>query len=234
MEAIQRCIVIDCTAPVVANGVCRKHYMRIKRHGTVAQTRPDDWGAREKHPLYVLWGGVKRYRQQDLCVEWRMDFWQFVIDVGERPASARKMAHLERLDDTKPLGPSNFYWALPQQDGPQHATYMRQWRKAKLEANADYFRNADYQKRYGVSLEWYNQKLVEQDGKCAICRQPETTKIRGTLIKLAIDHCHETKKVRGLLCKECNGALGQMHHDPSITDSATQYLKRHSVPTTPT
>lgn len=232
MERVfRRCMVIDCTAPVVAKGVCRKHYMRLKRHDTVEQTRAKDWGAREKHPLYSLWGAVKRYRQESLCVEWRTDFWKFAQDVGDRPPGANKMSRLQQVDISLPLGPGNWYWAIPKLDGAElrsRAAYMKEWRQKQLEVNEDYFRDADYQKRYGVSLEWYNQKLMEQGGMCAIHGGPETTKIRGKLIRLAVDHDHITGKARALLCKACNQAIGLFHHDHVRATAASSYLKQHA------
>jgi hypothetical protein len=228
---VSRCIVIGCTAPSVANGVCRKHYMRLKRHGTTEQSRAKDWGARETHPLYKLWGTIKRFRSDVVCTEWLTDFWRFVADVKERPSGANKMVRLERQDDSQKLGPGNFYWAIPKlrrDELQSRAAYMKEWRQKQLEANEDYFRDADYQKRYGVSLEWYNQKLAEQGGNCAIHGGPETTRIKGKVIRLAVDHCHITGKARGLLCKECNGAIGQLHHDPARATAAAEYLTFHA------
>ena len=230
MQVQQRCFVIDCTAPAVANGVCQTHYMRIKRHGSPDQTRPKDWGAREKHPLYKHWCQLRRNRSDVVCQRWLKDFWAFVADVKVKPDGK---VNLMPLDQGKKIDVGNFYWSTPTasvEHRSSKAAAMKEWRAARLEANEDYFRDAEYQKRYGVSLEWYNERLAEQDGKCAICRFPETTKIRGKLIRLAVDHCHDTGKARALLCKECNGALGQLHHDPVRIAAALAYVEHHSTP----
>ncbi|MFF3453265.1 endonuclease VII domain-containing protein [Streptomyces sp. NPDC002730] len=61
-------------------------------------------------------------------------------------------------------------------------------------------RNARIQKTYGLSAEDY-QKLFEfQGGRCAICQETRKT-------NLAVDHCHKTEAVRGLLCARCNSQL---------------------------
>lgn len=61
--------------------------------------------------------------------------------------------------------------------------------------------------------------FAEQGGTCAICELPE---ISGR--SLAIDHCHETGRVRGLLCNRCNRALGLMKDDPERLLRAINYL----------
>lgn len=57
---------------------------------------------------------------------------------------------------------------------------------------------------YGLTVQDYDKMLEEQNGLCAICRQPEPVANR----KLSVDHCHETGKIRALLCGPCNKGLG--------------------------
>jgi hypothetical protein len=64
-------------------------------------------------------------------------------------------------------------------------------------------------KRYGITVEQYNQMFVDQDGKCSICNNTNTVGKN-----LGVDHNHETGKVRGLLCHKCNIGLG--HFDDNI------------------
>lgn len=79
-------------------------------------------------------------------------------------------------------------------------------------------------KKYGISLEEYLQLATDQDGVCAICLKPEPVKNR----QLAVDHNHETGKVRGLLCSRCNPALGYLEDDPLRAEAAARYLRRTS------
>ena len=84
--------------------------------------------------------------------------------------------------------------------------------------------------RYGLSQDDYDALFSKQGGVCAICRQPETKKstaLDGGVCSLAVDHDHETNKVRGLLCHSCNIAIGNMRDDPLIAMSATKYLLEH-------
>lgn len=80
-------------------------------------------------------------------------------------------------------------------------------------------------KQYGLSLEDYNNLLILQNSVCAICKKPETmTKKNGTIQNLAVDHCHKTGKVRGLLCSKCNTGIGYFAEDRQIFLNAIEYL----------
>ncbi len=68
-------------------------------------------------------------------------------------------------------------------------------------------RKKHIERKYGISFEDVRAMLAQQDNRCALCPQELSfTKTRG----LHIDHCHETGKVRGLLCGNCNMALGHL------------------------
>jgi len=71
--------------------------------------------------------------------------------------------------------------------------------------------------RYNISLEEYQLMYTNQKGKCLICED--------WYDKLNVDHCHETNKVRGLLCSSCNLALGSMKDKVSNFIKAIEYLK---------
>jgi hypothetical protein len=72
---------------------------------------------------------------------------------------------------------------------------------------------------YGMTPEDYSNLFNSQNGVCAICSQPCKTK-KG----LAVDHNHTTGKIRGLLCANCNGAIGMLQEDPDIIEKAKQYI----------
>lgn len=72
----------------------------------------------------------------------------------------------------------------------------------------------------------YAEMLTKQGGVCAICAMPETSINRaGEIKRLSVDHCHETAKVRGLLCMKCNTGLGGMRHDVKVLLEAIRYLR---------
>lgn len=76
-------------------------------------------------------------------------------------------------------------------------------------------------KKHGMTVEDYNQMFVEQQGLCKICGSSQS------MFKklLHIDHCHKTKKVRGLLCPLCNHLLGNAKDEIGILKSAIKYLE---------
>jgi hypothetical protein len=75
-------------------------------------------------------------------------------------------------------------------------------------------------RNYGLTPEAYEAMLKAQGGKCAICRRPPEKR------KHAVDHCHKTNTIRGLLCHRCNRALGYLDDDPLRLRAAISYLRQ--------
>lgn len=65
----------------------------------------------------------------------------------------------------------------------------------------------------------YEELKTLQNNVCAICKKEELGK------DLAVDHCHKTQKVRGLLCENCNRAIGLFKDDPVVCRAASDYLE---------
>ncbi len=83
---------------------------------------------------------------------------------------------------------------------------------------------------YGITPADYEAMFVAQGGLCAICRKAETKKNRyGGVRRLAVDHCHRTGKVRGLLCHKCNSGIGYFSDDPVLLLVALRYLEASSL-----
>lgn len=76
--------------------------------------------------------------------------------------------------------------------------------------------------KFGLTPEDYERMLAEQGGVCPICLAPPTANKR-----LAVDHCHRTGIVRGLLCGDCNAALGFLRDNPESANRAADYLRNH-------
>lgn len=77
---------------------------------------------------------------------------------------------------------------------------------------------------YGLSVVEYRLLQLAQEDRCAICGEPETQTYRGQVKRLAVDHDHDTGEVRGLLCSQCNRALGMFNDDAGRLRSAVEYL----------
>jgi len=74
--------------------------------------------------------------------------------------------------------------------------------------------------KFNITVEIYNEMLQKQDNACGICK----VKTIDLNKRLAVDHCHLTNKVRGLLCGKCNMALGLFNDDLKILKTAINYL----------
>jgi hypothetical protein len=79
---------------------------------------------------------------------------------------------------------------------------------------------------YGVTTEDYQRMLAEQNGCCAICG---TDTPGGKGQRLHVDHCHDSSRIRGLLCTRCNTGLGQFLDDPARLTAAISYLAKWEV-----
>lgn len=223
----QTCHVIGCNEPAIAKGFCDKHRKRLKRHGHIETTRSEDWGKREKHPAYKSWCGLVRYYRLQIPTEWLNDFWAFVKDIPEKPSDK---ARVFRPRPSEPWSANNFYWKESRtsvEKRKERTEYMRQWLRSARAANPEYFKNKDLKKLYGVTLNWYNEQHAKQGGVCAICAKPETAIIHGKPVSLAVDHCHDTGKVRALLCTSCNRGIGMLKHDRDLLQKAIAYLETY-------
>lgn len=79
--------------------------------------------------------------------------------------------------------------------------------------------------RYKLSYDEYFEMYNKQEGKCAICK---VNKILGTKKGLQIDHNHETNQVRGLLCTDCNTAIGKLKENITFFKNAIDYLNKYN------
>lgn len=123
----------------------------------------------------------------------------------------------------------------------RRAIYMKSWsEKNKDKISADSAarykrikptgRIAKYARKrlYGVSDEEYQGMIAAQNGKCAACnRDHDPSKKMGAL---HVDHDHSTGKVRGLLCRSCNAALGYLGDNP---EEAADKMYRYAVKVCP-
>jgi len=96
--------------------------------------------------------------------------------------------------------------------------YDKKWREENKEAKAE----SRLRRKFGIGLNEYEEMIVKQEGNCLICKE-----VCSTGRRLAVDHCHVTGKVRGLLCSKCNIAIGLLKDDVSLLATAIDYLNSH-------
>jgi len=146
-----------------------------------------------------------------------------------------------KCKNTFPITPEYFYRNKSHKDGlssrckecgrqqrQQNREKLRRRQQRYVERNRKEVWDRHYQRKYGITYMRYQQMLKNQDGVCAVCGQPETAKGRGGKIPpLAVDHSHTANRVRGLLCGNCNRAIGIMKDNPGLLKLAAAYLEKH-------
>lgn len=102
---------------------------------------------------------------------------------------------------------------------------------AKREYRKEYYRTPEWQEKlrrshlkskFGLTQEDYERMLRDQNGVCLICKQYRTQSNKNYL---HIDHCHDSGKIRGLLCYYCNAGLGWFQDNTEYLNGAIQYLE---------
>jgi hypothetical protein len=81
-------------------------------------------------------------------------------------------------------------------------------------------RHYHLKRRYGIGADDFDRMVAAQGGVCAICGRPDPEHV---------DHDHETGEVRGILCFNCNGGLGQFRDDVDALRAAAAYLEQASA-----
>lgn len=104
----------------------------------------------------------------------------------------------------------------------------RQKNRTYYQENPEKFREYALFSKYGLTLEGYDILYKKQDGRCAVCKRPERSVDRweGKIRRLQVDHCHETGRVRGLLCYRCNVLIGGLGDTVEAIERVLVYLKR--------
>lgn len=93
-------------------------------------------------------------------------------------------------------------------------------RKSRIK-NKENVRVSQLKCTYGITLDDWNSLFEKQEGRCAICKRPQDYFEKS----LAVDHNHKTGKVRGLLCENCNRAIGLLYDNIDSLRNAIDYLE---------
>lgn len=110
--------------------------------------------------------------------------------------------------------------SLRRRDCVQCATEREKSRERSRRYWTDEERSKELQGTYGITLSDYEHMLEQQGNACAICGKVPA------VIRLAVDHCHDTKTVRGLLCSNCNMGIGHFKDNVGLLQAAATYLRR--------
>jgi hypothetical protein len=93
----------------------------------------------------------------------------------------------------------------------------KRWKDPEVRRKA---KDSILRRNFGITLACFDAMLIAQSGTCAICDR----QFKNHKHEPMVDHCHATKRVRGLLCHFCNIALGAFRDDQVILLSAIEYL----------
>jgi hypothetical protein len=93
----------------------------------------------------------------------------------------------------------------------------RAWRAKGVAENPRFLKEMNLRQKYGMTLEQWDEMFLRQDGRCAICEEAA---------ELHVDHCHQSGRVRELLCTKCNLGIGCFVDDPNLLASASRYAEK--------
>lgn len=106
---------------------------------------------------------------------------------------------------------------------------VRDWRERNADAVKQY-RSENRRKhylqevvrKYDVDPAWFDEQMQKQGGSCACCRRDFAWGKKQTTPH--VDHCHESQKVRGILCNRCNTVLGLCQDDKNLLSALARYV----------
>ena len=145
------------------------------------------------------------------------------------PDDVRRMKDRERAAAYRRANPdkvreSQRRSAEKRRKAPDQVVNIREYQKGYREKNRETLAAKQRERTFGISHAEYAEFHQKQNGVCAICFKPETAIRNGKVKSLAVDHCHKTGKIRGLLCSDCNTGIGKLKEDRNILSAAIRYL----------
>lgn len=211
----ERCTVDGCAKKSMATGLCSMHYNRRYRYGTTDDIPRKN--ARRRCSVddcnrNVVGGGLcdMHYRRQRRYGS---------TDAPPKPAPMPR-----RVPTPTPVAPT-----CNQCDGPLPSSRSKYCSNECHQAFAYHLRRSTQRERqlaiYGLTIEDFDRILERQCGRCAICGTSDPGR-KG----FCVDHCHDTGRVRGLLCTNCNVGIGQLGDDVDRLMRAVEYLKANPKP----
>lgn len=145
---------------------------------------------------------------------------------------AFRKAHPELVKERQAKAAAKYAATHPERVARQKADWYEKNRIKEIARNKKYRaekpevdRRGHLRRKFGLTLEQYDDMLKKQGDVCAICKGRPT----GRWKSLAVDHSHATGKVRGLLCYHCNLTLGYGRDSAAILEKAAEYLRKNDV-----
>ncbi len=223
-----------CRAPtcndntIDGHSVCPVHKYRWFKYKSfdvpqkIKPELPDGYVKLCKHHGYLKENDVFKKKNFLRCKLCQKQYYEINIEKRDKDNKNYRIKHTDKVKIT------NKEWRLKNKEYDKERT--KKWvknnpEKAKLMRWRGHIKFA-----YKITAKEYDQMIEDQNGLCKICNNPEMTMnmLKDGFKKLAVDHCHTTGKVRGLLCVKCNGALGMFQDSIDNLKSAILYLSSHA------
>jgi Recombination endonuclease VII len=191
------CTQENCDRPHKARGYCATHYMQFKRG--VSEVGEIKSRVRNKPEQCIEEGCTEEVKAKGLC---KMHYQRLLRHGFTKYKDRKKPPKICRVPGCK------------------------SWLYSNGLCNAHYCKDRTWSE-FGFTIDAYIEMLAEQNGVCKICERPESNRNAqsGRIKDLAVDHCHKTNKIRGLLCSNCNTAIGLFQDSPVLLRNAVEYLK---------
>lgn len=200
------CTVEGCGQFVVGRGLCRKHYMRVQRKGSVDDERKNARG------VCSVEGCDRPHQALGLCHDhWKAQRREVVRVAAVAAKPIRLCAQCGGPVDAErgTRGPRSFC-----------SRECKDRERIISGAAAVSARKSYFKRNYNLTVEDVERMAAEG---CHICG---TLDWPGQHNRPHVDHCHATGRVRGVLCTDCNTGLGKFRDDPDRLEAAARYLRR--------
>lgn len=198
----------SCPRESYCRGYCSRCYWRLRKYGDPLGSSP-----RTKAQRFEPTDDLENSKVCTIC-RLRLPFEAF-------HKSSRSKDGLQ----TRCRNCYRDWWNERYQSNPEfrakRSEHVGKFHEEKYPSRREKQNNAKLFKMYGITREQFDVMSAGQGGVCAICSRPPQGKAR-----LSVDHQHETKRIRGLLCDPCNSALGLFGDDPERLMAAIRYLEQ--------
>jgi hypothetical protein len=127
-----------------------------------------------------------------------------------------RISHREKLRESGRIYARNRRFKDPEKCRKKR----RIWRKN----NPNKVKNEKLKQKFNLNLEDYNLIIKKQKNRCGICNQKFELNDPNNLKYPCVDHCHKSKKIRGILCRKCNTGIGGFNDNKHLLKRALNWL----------
>lgn len=114
------------------------------------------------------------------------------------------------------------YTSKEERDEARKVAYAKKLEYLKTPDGRRWKRNEQLKSLYGITIEDFEKLSADQGDACKVCLSPASSNRFGALY---VDHCHSTGRIRGLLCSNCNTAIGLLRDCPDRLSAAIKYIE---------